>query len=139
MWISRQAKTAPPGDKAPAEVGRTTLAGDPAAVYVSGERRQVPLFSPGGYFWRPAAGEELLVIKTGEEGELPCAVGRKAGATPTALQSGEVAVASKGAHMVLRNGGGVEISGEVDVQGSFSVNGETVESMILRILASMMG
>ena len=43
MWISRQAKTAPPGEKAPAEVGQTTLAGDPAAVYVSGERRQVPL------------------------------------------------------------------------------------------------
>ena len=139
MWISRQAKTALPGEKAPAEVGQTTLAGDPAAVYVSGERRQVPLFSPGGYFWRPAAGEELLVIKAGEEGEQPCAVGRRAGTAPKTLQSGEVAMASRGASVVLRNGGGVEISGKVDVQGNFSINGETVESMILRILASMMG
>ena len=139
MWISQQNRKTAAGDRVPAEVGAATLAGNPATVYLNGERRQVPLFAPGGYHWRPAAGDELLVIKTGAEGELPCAVGQRVEEPPVALESGEVALTSGSTQLVLHKDGRMRLQGDVEVQGDLTVNGDTIESMIIRILGSMMG
>ena len=59
MWISEQGRrrTEPDGT---ALVGRGTLPGDPAGVYLAGERRELPVFGPGGYVWRPEEGEQVL-------------------------------------------------------------------------------
>ena len=137
MWLSRQ-KGQPGGGASAAEVGTVTIPGDPAAVYLNGERRQVPLYVPGGYHWRPAAGQELLVIKTGEEGELPCTVGCRAGKPPVSLESGEVAISAGKSSLVLRNEGKTEVNGGLAVAGTLTVNGETLESIVTRIVASMM-
>ena len=69
MWISEQGRrrTEPDGT---ALVGRVTLPGDPAGVYLAGERRELPVFGPGGYVWRPEEGEQVLVLKTGRGAHL---------------------------------------------------------------------
>ena len=56
MWISQQGQKAQSHTGGRAEVGRVTLAGNPVGVYLDGERRELPLFGPGGYAWRPEQG-----------------------------------------------------------------------------------
>ena len=72
MWISEQGRRRPQADGT-ALVGQVTLPGDPAAVYLDGERRELPVYGPGGYIWRPAKDQQVLVLKTGAAGEAPAA------------------------------------------------------------------
>ena len=65
MWLSRQGR-GNGNAEAGAELGTVTLAGDRPSVYLSGERRDLPLMGPGGYLWRPAPGQRVLVIKAGD-------------------------------------------------------------------------
>lgn len=37
--------------------------------------RWVAVYAPGGYQWRPAVGEKVLVLKAGDHQESPCLVG----------------------------------------------------------------
>ena len=76
MWTSeRNGKQ--PVREAPAELGTVTLGGDPAGVSMGGERRWLQVFAPGGYCWRPTAGEKVLVLKAGSQGESPCILGKE--------------------------------------------------------------
>ena len=70
MWLSERDIRREQGEPA-AELGVVTLGGDPAGVSLGGERRQLPVYSPGGVTWRPAAGDRVLVLKTGAAGEQP--------------------------------------------------------------------
>ncbi len=74
MWTSNR-KQDGRTQEAPGDVGVVTLGGDPAGVYLSGERRWVAVYAPGGYQWRPAVGEKVLVLKAGDHQESPCLVG----------------------------------------------------------------
>ena len=61
MWTAnrkREGRT----EECAADQGIVTLGGDPAAVYLGGERRWVSLYTPGGYQWRPKAGDKVLVL-----------------------------------------------------------------------------
>ena len=78
MWISEQGRRRAEPDGT-ALVGRVTLPGDPGGVYLAGERRELPVFGPGGYVWRPEEGEQVLVLKTGQAGEAPCVAGQACG------------------------------------------------------------
>lgn len=80
MWIAEQGRRRPQADGT-ALVGQVTLPGDPAAVYLDGERRELPVYGPGGYVWRPAKDQQVLVLKTGAAGEAPCVAGAPAGRT----------------------------------------------------------
>ena len=72
MWLSqRHRETGRHGEDG---LGIVTLEGNPAAVYLAGERRNLPVLAPGGYAWVPAAGDQVLVLKTGADGEAPCVV-----------------------------------------------------------------
>ena len=62
MWIAEQGRRRPQADGT-ALVGRVTLPGDPAAVYLDGERRELPVYGPGGYIWRPAKDQQVLVLR----------------------------------------------------------------------------
>ena len=76
MWTAnrkREGRT----EECAADQGVVTLGGDPAAVYLGGERRWVSLYTPGGYQWRPKAGDKVLVVKAGDHRELPCLVGKR--------------------------------------------------------------
>ena len=48
MWTSNR-KQEDRTQECAADQGVVTLGGDPAAVYLGGERRWVSLYSPGGY------------------------------------------------------------------------------------------
>ena len=103
MWISEREWRRAVQARAAALAGEVTLAGDPAGVYLDGERRALPVFGPGGYVWRPAVGQQVLVLKAGERGEAPCVAGAECGAQ-WALEPGEVLIHSGSA--AIRIGGG---------------------------------
>ena len=121
MWIAERSWRRPEPETA-AAVGQVTLPGDPAGVCLDGERRQVPVFAPGGYVWRPRRGEQVLVLKTGEQGEAPCVLGERC-QDKWELEEGEILLHSGKA--VLR----LKADGTVDVTGTLTVNGQPVMVM----------
>lgn len=120
MWISRQGRAVGSFHNY-ARLGEVTVAGDPAAVYLDGERRALPVFAPGGYGWRPALSQEVLVIKAGEAGETLCVAGTRC---TQDLEPGEVAITTPaGASIRLRADGTVDIRG-----GRLLFNGQDVRT-----------
>ena len=113
MWMAR-----PRGkdllEEPAAQAGQVTLAGSPAGVVLEGERRNLPLFGPGGYRWAPSRGDQVLVIKTGLE-EVPALVGvRQEGD----LEPGEVCLSvAQGAEIRLKPDGTIALTGRVTVNG----------------------
>lgn len=98
--------------------GPVTVPGEAAGAWLEGERRALTVYAPGGYHWVPALGDEVLVLKTGESGERPCAVGVSAGGQ--GLLPGEVLISAGGASIKLG------LDGRVAVTGSLTVNGVPV-------------
>lgn len=96
--------------------GPVTLPGDPAGAWIEGERRGVAVYAPGGYHWVPGLGDEVLVLKTGESGEAPCALGVPSGGQ--GLQPGEVLITAGEAAIRLRLNGTVEVTGNLTVNGA---------------------
>lgn len=117
MWISERSQKRTVLDGM-AQVGYVTLPGDPAGVYLDGERRELPLFGPGGYVWRPARNTQVLVIKTGGDGEAPCVAGARCG--QATLEEGEILIHTGAAAIRLSP------NGVIDVSGALRVNGKTV-------------
>ena len=122
-----------------------SLGGDPAAVYLGGERRWVSLYTPGGYQWRPKAGDKVLVVKAGDHRELPCLVGKRPDALSEEdeLPPGSVRIHS-GTGVVLLDEDGLTLKGdEVALEGDIYVNGQELEAyiqdIVYQVLASMMG
>ncbi|HIY20538.1 MAG TPA: hypothetical protein H9841_01380 [Candidatus Flavonifractor merdigallinarum] len=116
MWISDRRRRAQEGEE-PVQIGRVTIPGDPACVWTGSERRDAPLFGPGGYIWRPNLGDEVLVLKTGEGF---CVAGvRNSGAY---LAPGEVAILGQNnTQIVLRSNGVIQINGQ-----ALTFNGEVL-------------
>ena len=114
MWLSdrnRRVRT-----EGGAELGTVTLGGDPAGVYLAGERRNLPVLGPGGYAWAPMTGDQVLVIKAGDEGETPCvaAVRGAQGAAPGTVQ---IFNRPGTASITLDADGNITIVGRVTVNG----------------------
>lgn len=123
MWTSKPAPRLP-SEEPWADTGTVTLGGDPAAVSLGGERRQVPVYAPGGYQWRPAAGDQVLVLKAGAQRESPCVAG-------VCCQSGEL---SPGEVRISSGSGQIRLwDGQVEIQGQLWVNGETLEALVERL------
>ena len=129
MWISEQNRRRP-AERGAAELGRVTLGGDPAAVDLGGERRWLAVYGPGGYAWRPAPGDRVLVLKAGTEGECPCVLGVTQSGEE--LEPGEVRLTGKGGRLSLK-GDGVELTGPV------KINGVALEQYILSVAARLLG
>lgn len=128
MWLSKQ--TRPAAATSGSDLGVTSISGESAGVVTRGEVRQLSVFGPGGYAWRPATGETVLVIKGGTGGEESCVAGAKQEEVPDGLQPGEVYIHAKGGSVYLKDNGTVEVQGSnimlkgrVDVNGSLYVNG----------------
>ena len=128
MWLSKQ--TRPGMVTSGSDLGVTSISGESAGVVTKGEVRQLPIYGPGGYAWRPAAGETVLVIKGGTGGEESCVAGAKQADAPNELRPGEVYIHARGGSVYLKNDGTVELrgsivlSGQVEVNGALRVNGE---------------
>lgn len=115
MFLSRRETV---GKSGGALTGPVTVPGEAAGAWLEGERRALTVYAPGGYHWVPALGDEVLVLKTGESGERPCAVGVSAGGQ--GLLPGEVLISAGGASIKLG------LDGRVAVTGSLTVNGVPV-------------
>ena len=128
MWTSERGKSVP-AREAPAELGMVTLGGDPAGVILGGERRWLPVYSPGGYSWRPSAGEKVLVLKAGMEGETTCVAG--VSQKDSELRAGEVRI-SGGACDILLGQDALELT------GALKINGQSLEDIIRAVVLEML-
>ena len=141
MWTSDRGRKCPVEESA-AGLGAVTLGENPAGVYLEGERRWTEVYSPGGYHWRPALGEQVLVLKAGGERENSCIVGRKQGRSQE-LEPGQVTIASGTgqAAVKLHPSGDIELcaSGDLDLRGYVTVNGVSLRSMIENIVEELTG
>lgn len=128
MWTSERNRRLPVRE-AEAEIGLVTLGGDPAGVNLGGERRWLPVYCPGGYTWRPSAGDKVLVLKTGAEQEAPCILG--IAQDGSGLRPGEVRLSGRDCSIFL-SGGKVTLDGEVWVSGM------KLEDYVRSIVADML-
>ena len=120
MWTAERNRNVRSGEPA-AELGCVSLGGDPAGVSLGGERRWIGVYGPGGYSWRPTAGDKVLVLKAGAEGEAPCLLGVPQ--EEAELKPGEVRLKGGGTSLFLRQSR-LELSGQV------YINGAPLENMI---------
>ncbi len=130
MWLSRQQKKA--GQEGPIDTGQVTLSDGGVAVELDSERRGLVVYAPGGYRWRPAVGQKVLVLKTGEG---HCVMG-----TPVdgEIPAGEVELSAPGgAQIILKTDGRALLSRDVEVGGKLTVAGEELEEKIRRISAEL--
>ncbi|MCI9671637.1 MAG: hypothetical protein HFF49_08830 [Lawsonibacter sp.] len=128
MWTSERNRNLPLREAA-AEIGNVTLGGDPAGVSLGGERRWLTVYGPGGYCWRPTAGDKVLVLKAGAEGESPCVLGTVQGEAE--LKPGEVML--KGGTCSLRLG-----QEGLALEGELIINGRTLYDIVLEIVTELL-
>ena len=138
MWTSERRRELPVREPA-AELGEVTLGGDPAGVSLGGERRGLEVYAPAGYHWTPQPGQRVLVIQG--DGEVPCIVGVRQGtAQPDSVGISADSVSVGGQSVSIQAAGSAAGGGQsVELQGQVFVNGETLESLIARIVAAMLG
>lgn len=126
MWMSERNWKLRAEEPA-AELGTVTLGGDPAGVSLGSERRWIAVYGPGGYCWRPAAGDRVLVLRAGAEGEVPCVLGRVQ--EDGGLEPGEARLSGGNCSLHLSRDG-------LRLTGSVLVNGKRLEDMIREIAAA---
>ena len=123
MWLSSKGQQTQAEEESPAQLGEVTVSGAETAVFLSGERRNIQLVSPGGYHWRPQEGETVLVLKTdGEAGG--CLLGRAA--EPSPFAPGSIWISPDGENgIALGKGGDIRLVGNSYLNGVlFSVPAE---------------
>ena len=161
MWTSERSRNLPVREAA-AELGTVTLGGDPAGVSLGGERRWLTVYSPGGYSWRPSAGDRVLVLKAGAEGESPCVLGAAQnggelksgearldggicgvllGQDGLELKGGESEVRLEEKELSLKLGSsGVRLGGgRTELTGELYLNGRTLYDVVQSIVADLLG
>lgn len=123
MWLAK--KKTESRTECAGEVGSATIGGAQPSVYLDGERRRAAVYGPGGYRWRPAEGDDLLVLKAGAEREQPCVIG--CAGTAEDVEAGEVKLFSGGCS--------VDLDGETQtLTGTIMVNGQSLEDYIKKII-----
>ena len=105
------------------ESGTVTVYDRGYGVLGEGEIRGVGLCCPGGYLWRPALGQRVLVVKTGPGPDTGKVIGAEQAAAPVEPEAGEVCIYSPTACVWLKNDGSIQLRGTVDVVGLLRVNG----------------
>ncbi|MFI3312422.1 MAG: hypothetical protein R3Y62_00905 [Eubacteriales bacterium] len=88
-----------------AKMGTVTVGGTSPTVSTDREERQLQVVSPGGFWWRPASEDAVLVV----EGAV---VGCMADC-PVTLAAGEVYMGCNGASIHMRNDGGLYLGGTI--------------------------
>lgn len=131
MWLSRQQKR--PNQAGESQVGKVTIGGEQTAVLLDSERRGLEVYGPGGYRWKPGVGQKVLVIQG--RGEIPCVAGVR-----TDQKAPEAVTVESAAGAQLRlDGADAELTGEaVRLNGQTYVNDETIEELILRVVAALL-
>lgn len=125
MWLSERAASSAADSEPAAELGRVSIGGADASVVTGGESRGLKSLSFGGYTWRPSVGQNVLVIKCGDEGEVLAGVVQN-GSGPAGMKNGEVYINCGGTFVYIKQNGSIELNGRVDVNGSLYLNGVQV-------------
>ena len=123
MWTANQMREANTVNQGMATLGVVTASGSENCVFLGTERRRLPIIAPGGYRWQPRAGDTVLVLKAGDNAEMPCILACHS-PTDTTLQPGEVELTGPGCSVKLAQ------NGSVCVQGTLTVNGRSLEELI---------
>ena len=113
MWLSEKMKFGGDFIPAAAEVGQVSLGGASLAVVTQGERRELSMAMPGGFRWRPALGDRVLVLKSSEGESIVIGVLPR---EKRDIKAGELEILGTGSSIKLK-GGRVEISGELIING----------------------
>jgi len=128
MWVSKQTKKSK-DNSGSARVGVVTAGGQESGVYLGTQRCWLPVLAPGGYRWRPAVGDQVLVLKAGGERESPCVVGKPQGEAD--LQPGEVRLLGEASSVSL-------LGKTVGLNGRVEVNGVELEDLIAAIVIDIL-
>lgn len=110
MWLSKQISHGAQPAATVAE-GTVTVGGQTPAVLTDGEERDVRILSPGGYYWRPAVGGEVLLSRQGT----PAVLGRLQERCD--LLPGEVRIRAGKAGIRLLPDGSIYLEGELYLNG----------------------
>lgn len=132
MWTSSQTKRAGERVRSYGMLGTVTAGGKESSVLLEMQRRGVSVAAPGGYHWRPEAGDQVLVLKTGVDGEAAWILG-KVQEQSEDLLPGEVELTGQGCGIKLTGSGGVELRGAVSINGTALE--ELIRSAVARVLA----
>lgn len=125
MWLSEKVALGSRSDGPGAEIGTVTSGGTRPSVMLGGERRKLELVSPGGVYWAPAQGDEVLVTHCGDEDFVSGALQDK---NAPELAPGEVCIRSGNSRVRVFADGRIELEGTVDVKGELRLNGANILS-----------
>lgn len=126
MWLSEMAALGGRETAPACETGVVTIGGEKPSVLLAGEKRGVSVASPGGFIWRPAAGQQVLVAQCGGEYFVTGVADQKA---PDGAQAGEVYIKTDSASVKLGADGTIELTGKVNVRGELYLNGVNILSL----------
>ena len=128
MWLAERAASGGGATEA-VEIGVVTIGGNKPSVMLGGEKRNMELLGIPGLSWTPAAGEQVLVLRAGDEYFVCGTPGAQGG---SGIAAGEVCLKSRGASVTVKNDGGIELCGDINIDGSFSINGEDIYLLLAR-------
>lgn len=137
MWLSKMVAEGGREKENGTKLGEVTIGGEGAAVLTDCEARDVLVASPGGYYWLPGVGENVVVLRC-ESGERIIQAATAAGCD-VALACGEIYIKSKAASLFLRNDGSIEIYGKVDISGAVNIGGNVVVDGSITATGSITG
>ena len=114
-WLSDKGRAAPQTGTYSGKVSSGLL-----SVIGTGETRELDVCAPGGYYWKPRIGQNVIVVKTGAEGEAQSIIGSSdapENSTTVNMEAGEIYISSfGGAYIYLKNNGDVIINGQVFIK-----------------------
>lgn len=107
-----------------ADTGTVSVGGASPVVCLGAESVRALLLSVGGAVRIPAEGEEMAVLRLSDGTAL--ALGAPVYTVQEGLQNGDVYIGAGTSYIKICKTGGIEISGEVRINGSLVLNGGTV-------------
>ncbi len=120
MWLSQQGNQQQK-QESNIQCGQVSVSGAGLAVFLQGERRNIALFSPGGYHWKPSAGEEVLVLHCDDE-QSPCLIAKAQ--DNIQLSAGQIFISANG-----RTGITLSPNGDIHLTGDAFLNGFPIAVM----------
>lgn len=107
-----------------ADTGTVSIGGASPVVCLGAECVKALPLSASGAVRIPTEGEEMAVLRLSDGTAL--ALGTPVYTVPEGLQNGDIYIGTETSHIKICKTGGIEISGEVRINGSLVLNGGTV-------------
>lgn len=124
MWTWEQERRRQAKEPA-AQLGLVTLGGEETAANLGGERRWLNVCTPGGVQWRPRQGEQVLVLKDGENAWVLGVMEEERGPEP-----GQLLLRGSNCSVLLGE--------EMEISGGVNLNGQSLENYIRAIVAKIL-